>query len=123
MSDGKRPQILTLVVDSEGVILLWSKDGEELTGHEMRDVLGKTLDAIVPPAYTDRHWIGFRTAMATGTAEAEGAPINLPVLCADGSTKRFPTRFTLIRDVQGQALGAAAIISEPREGDPSLFEL
>jgi PAS domain S-box-containing protein len=117
------PRRAIVVVDRQGLIRLWGGDAEILTGHAPARILGLTLDVIVPPEYRDRHWVGFHNAMDTGTAEAEGAPINLPIHCADGTIKRLPKRFTLIRDVQGHALGAVAVITDPQVGDPPLFEL
>jgi PAS domain S-box-containing protein len=112
-----------VVANPDGVILLWAGDAEALTGHEAGAVVGHTLDVIVPPEYRERHWSGFGAAIATGTARAEGAAASIPVLCADGSLRRLPGRFTLLRDARGQAAGAAAVFVEPRSDDPPLFEL
>jgi len=116
-------KIAFVAVDRTGVILLWGGDAENLTGHPASHAVGNTLDIIVPPEYQDRHWNGFRRAMDAGVAEAEGAPINLPVQCRDGETRRLPTRFTLVREVGGHTIGAVACISEPSPTDPTLFDL
>lgn len=112
-----------VVVDSEGTIRLWERDAEALTGHVGGQVIGQSLDVIVPTEYRDRHWTGFRSAMASGTARAEGAGASIPVLCGDGVVRRFPARFTLIRDAFGHPAGAAAVIVEPLPDEPPLFEL
>lgn len=112
-----------IVVDRAGVILYWSEEAEGLTGHPAADAVGQTLDLVVPPDYRERHWRGFHAAMESGAARAEGASANIPVLCADGSVRRWPGRFTLIRDARGRAVGAAAVILEPRVDDPPFFDL
>lgn len=112
-----------VLADRDGVILALTGDAEALTGHRPAAVVGQTLDVIVPPDYRERHWRGFRAAMETGTARAEGAGASIPVLCADGEVRRFPARFTLVRDASGRAVGAAAAIREPSADDPALFEL
>lgn len=112
-----------LVVNREGVIVLWGGDAEGLTGHAPDQVVGHSLDVIVPPKYRERHWRGFRAAMESGTARAEGAGASIPVLCGDGSIRRFPARFTLVRDAWGRPVGAAAAVSESRPNDPPLYEL
>jgi PAS domain S-box-containing protein len=112
-----------IVVDRGGVIRYWSEDAERLTGHRAPDAVGQTLDLVVPPEYRPRHWAGFEAAMQTGTARAEGAAANIPVLCADGTIRRWPARFTLIRDARGRPAGAAAVMVEPLPDDPAFFEL
>lgn len=120
---GSVASIEMIVVDRSGVIRYWSEEAERLTGHRGPEAVGKTLDLVVPPDYRQRHWAGFEAAMETGTAPAEGAGANIPVLCADGTIRRWPGRFTLIRDARGRAAGAAAVIVEPRPDDPPFFDL
>jgi DNA polymerase family A len=45
-----------------GVIRIWNSGAEALFGHRAEDVVGQTLDLIVPPEYRERHWAGFRAA-------------------------------------------------------------
>jgi PAS domain S-box-containing protein len=115
--------VAVVLVDGGGVIRYWSEGAQSLTGHLAADVVGSPLDVIVPPAYRERHWAGFRAAMDSATARLEGASANLPVLCADGSIRRWPGRFSLIRDAHGGAAGAAAVLMTPVAGDPPLFDL
>ncbi|MCU4185961.1 PAS domain S-box protein [Acidiferrimicrobium sp. IK] len=112
-----------ILVDRDGVIVAFAGDAEALTGHAPAPVVGRDLDVIVPPDYRERHWAGFRAAMQSGVARAEGMGAAIPVMCADGDTRRFPARFTLVRDARGRAVGAAAAIVEPAADDPPLFDL
>jgi PAS domain S-box-containing protein len=112
-----------IVVDRSGVIRYWSEDAERLTGHRAAEAVGQNLDLVVPPDYRQRHWAGFEAAMKTGTARAEGAAANIPILHADGIVRRWPGRFTLIRDARGQPAGAAAVIVESLPDDPTFFDL
>jgi PAS domain S-box-containing protein len=112
-----------VVVDPDGVIVSWNRAAEELTGHPAATAVGSSLDLIVPPQYRQQHWAGFHAAMATGKARSEGAAANIPVLCADGAVRRWPARFTLIRDARGQSAGAAAVLVMPADDDPPLFNL
>jgi hypothetical protein len=52
-----------------------------------------------------------------------GAAANIPIVCADGIIRRWPGRFTLIRDARGTPAGAAAVLVTPADGDPALFDL
>ena len=112
-----------VVADADGMICYWNRGAEALTGHPAAAAVGSSLDLIVPPDYRQRHWAGFRAAMASGGARFEGASASIPVLCADGAVRRWPGRFTLIRDARGRPAGAAAVLVTPAEGDPPLFDL
>ena len=118
------PGMTALVVaDADGVIRYWNGGAETLTGHPATAAVGSSLDLIVPPDYRERHWAGFRAAMASGIAKFEGAAANIPIVCADGIIRRWPGRFTLIRDARGTPAGAAAVLVTPADGDPALFDL
>ena len=112
-----------VVADADGMICYWNRGAEALTGHPAATAAGSSLDLIVPPDYRQRHWAGFRAAMASGSARFEGASASIPVLCADGTVRRWPGRFTLIRDACGSPAGAAAVLVTPAEGDPPVFDL
>lgn len=115
-------QTALVVTDRDGVIRLWDGDAEALIGHAASDVLGRSVDVLVPPDYRERHWAGFNTAMTSGAGRFEGRPASIPVLCADGAVRRFPGRFTLVRDASGRVVAAAAVIIEPA-ADDRFFEL
>lgn len=97
-----------VVADASGVIQLWSRGAETLFGHAARDTVGRTLDLIVLEEFREAHWNGFRRAMASGVAGAEGQPVELPVNCASGVSV-FPGTFRLLRDASGAVIGAMLI--------------
>lgn len=112
-----------LVVDRTGVIQMWSSGAQRLLGYDAQDAIGQTLDLIVPPEYRDRHWSGFRAAMDSGVAKADGAAANIPVLCCDGSIRRFPGRFFLLRDALGSVISAMAVFAPYNEQAEQLYQL
>src|ERR1700728_1190410 len=94
-----------VIADAKGVIQLWSRGAETLFGHPARDAGGQSLDLIVPAEYREAHWNGFRRAMESGAAKAEGEAIELPVNCAAG-VMVFPGTFRLLRDRGNAVIGA-----------------
>lgn len=112
-----------VVVDRHGVICSWSEGAARLTGHRAAEAIGCELDLIVPAEYLDRHRAGFQAAMASGSARLEGKGANIPIRCADGVVRRWPGRFTLLRDAYGRPAGAGAVIATADPGDPTLFDL
>jgi PAS domain S-box-containing protein len=107
-----------VLVDTTGTIRYWSAGATTLFG--VRDPVGETLDVIVPPEFRDRHWTGFRRAMATGESTISGGRQNIPVRCADGQTRSFPGTFSVLWDAHGLPIGAIAAWSQ-RRGDETPF--
>jgi hypothetical protein len=64
---------------------------------------------IVPEDFRQRHWAGFRRAMASGTSFIDGQAAILPVLCGDGRVHRLAGRLSLLRNPAGRVVGAMAI--------------
>lgn len=102
-----------VISDREGKIHVWSPGAERLFGHRASEAVGQSLDLIVPPKFRERHWAAFHAAMKSGQPKIHDVGTQLPVLCADGSTKTFPARFLFLRDGKDRAVGAMAIYSEP----------
>ena len=109
-----------VLADTEGRIVAWDAGAEALFGHPAAEAIGRTLDLIVPPAFRDQHWSGFRRAMATGECRLDRAAANLPVLHADGAERLVPARFVFLTDGRGTPAGAAAVYAEPA-GDEELW--
>ena len=98
-----------VLVDSNGIIRFFSPGAERLLGHHAKAAIGQTLDLIVPPDYRERHWRGFRAAIANGAPQYEDAAANIPILCRDGTVVRFAGRLIFLRNGYGQAIGAMGI--------------
>jgi PAS domain S-box-containing protein len=98
-----------IVVDTAGVIRQWDAGAEELFGFTYEDAVGESLDLIVPPELRERHWAGFGRAMQSPAIKDLAA--DLPVRCADGTTRAFAGRLLVLMDPLGGALGAMAIWS------------
>jgi tRNA (guanine37-N1)-methyltransferase len=98
-----------VLADSDGVIRFFSQSAERLFGHDAQAAIGQTLDLIVPPDYRERHWRGFRAAIANGAPQYEDAAANIPILCRDGTVVRFPGRLIFLRNAHGGAIGAMGV--------------
>ena len=98
-----------IIADLDGVIRFWSPGAETAFGHPAERAVGRTLDLIVPPEFRESHWAGFRRALATGAAEAEGQRTPFPVLHASGGVEEQPGRLTLVRQPQGRVIAAMVV--------------
>jgi PAS domain S-box-containing protein len=102
-----------VLADRSGRIQYWSPGAEALFGYPAQEAVGQTLDLIVPPALREQHWNGFRRAIESGSAAAEGTAFDLPVQCRNGEQTEFPATFVLVRDGAKTVIGAMAIMTAP----------
>lgn len=100
-----------VMASAEGVIVYWSPGAERAFGHPAVEALGRTLDLILPAEHVDAHWVGFRRAMASGAAEAEGRSSLFPVRCAGGTISERRGRLTMIRDPDGRVVAAGVVFA------------
>ena len=56
----------TLTVNTDGRILAWSRDAEELLGYSEQEAVGQSLELIIPQHLRGRHHVGFRRFVQTG---------------------------------------------------------
>ena len=113
-------------VDQDGVIQSWDDRMTTLTGHESKEVIGQSMELLIPSKYVERHWRGFRGAMARGATKHDQPALNVPLRHGDGSTALHPSREIFLRDGFGASAGVLAIIHPVcRPGDnelPSPYE-
>ncbi len=88
-----------VIVDAQGMILYWNRGAERIFGHRAADVTGTTLDVIIPDRLRQRHWDGFRSAMARGTTRyADDDLLAVPAVTADGRTISIEFTVVLLQD-------------------------
>ena len=56
----------TLRVDRTGRIRAWSRQAEELLGYSAIEVVGQSIEIIIPLHLRERHWTGFARYVQTG---------------------------------------------------------
>jgi PAS domain S-box-containing protein len=97
-----------VMADADGVIRFWNDGAQAAFGHNAAEALGQTLDLIVPQQFREAHWAGYRRALATGSAAAEGDPGPFPALIG-GEIVPTLGRLTLIRDPRHKVVGAVVV--------------
>jgi PAS domain S-box-containing protein len=102
-----------LIADPAGVIRFWSAGAEKAFGHTAGMAIGQTLDLIIPPEFHEAHWLGFRRAMQSGKAEAEGQRGPFPIRHADGGVREVDGTLTLLRQAQGRVIAAMVVFEAP----------
>ncbi len=101
-----------IFADREGIIRLWNRGAAEIFDHPEKTALGQSLDFIIPEPLRERHNQAYQRVMASGQTNYGRELLAVPGLRQDGTRISLEFTITLIKDNQGRALGAAAIIRE-----------
>ena len=101
-----------IMADRKGIIRLWNRGAETMFGFGPAEALGQSLHLIIPESLRERHDQGYDKVMESGHSKYSTELLAVPALKKDGS--RISVEFTMIllKDDQGQILGAAAIIRD-----------
>lgn len=100
----------TVLVDVEGCVLQWDAGAEALFGYAGDQALGERVDFMIPEEHRGAHWAGFHRAMAA--PELKDMTADMPVVCADGTTRHFAGRLLALSDGLGEAVGALAVFTD-----------
>jgi PAS domain S-box-containing protein len=98
--------------DRDGIIRLWNRGAAEMFGWGGEEAWGRPLELIIPENLQARHCEGYRRVMATGTSQYSQDLLAVPGLNREGRRLSLEFTITLVREDEGQILGAAAIIRE-----------
>ncbi|MGZ3592546.1 MAG: PAS domain-containing protein [Syntrophales bacterium] len=98
-----------IFADREGLIRIWNQGAESVFGFPAEEVLGESLDVIIPEELRSRHWEGYRKAIANGRTRTGGRVMATRALHKDGSRLYVDISFAVIVDESGHAEGALAI--------------
>ena len=84
-----------VIIDHQGLIRYWNRGAERIFGHNASEVMGTSLEVIIPERLRERHREGFLAAMARGTTRyGENDLLAVPAIAADG--RRISIEFSVI---------------------------
>ena len=95
------------------LITFWNPGAERIFGFSSAQAVGQSLDLIIPENLRNRHWTGYRHAMATGESRyGHGDLLSVPGLTRD--SRRISVEFTIVmlRDANNRPVGTAAILRD-----------
>ena len=101
-----------MVCDAQGAILLWNPACECLFGHTEAEVLGKTMDMIIPERLRKRHWEGYEKTMATGITKYGHDVLRVPAVDKQGRTMSIAFTVAMLHSPDGKVSAIAAIIRD-----------
>jgi PAS domain S-box-containing protein len=101
-----------VVCDREGKISFWNPGAERMFGYARAEIIGRSLDLIVPERLRQRHWEGYGRVMQTGqTRYGDNDVLSVPALRKDGAT--ISVEFTIYPMKQdGSMIGVTAVMRD-----------
>jgi PAS domain S-box-containing protein len=108
----EQSQEAIIFADRDGIIQLWNAGAETIFGYRAEEALGQSLDLIVPERLRNRHWEGYRRAMATGVTQYDRRLLAVPATRKDGARISLEFTVVLLREPSGDLLGIAAILRD-----------
>jgi rsbT co-antagonist protein RsbR len=97
-----------VVIDEPGVIILVNHQAELLTGYHRSELLGSSVEMLIPEAARSRHVHHREGFVADPRSRPMG--IDLPLVARHKSSREIPVRINLSPVVTSQGLFVAAII-------------
>ncbi len=105
-----------IAADRDGVIRFWNAGAQRIFGFARDEAIGQSLDIIISARLRERHWAGYRHAMATGASRyGAGDVLSVPALRKDGKTISVEFTVVLLKGAAGME-GIAAIMRDVTQG-------
>ena len=98
-----------IFADRGGAIRVWNSGAETVFGYTAAEVLGKSLDVIIPERLRGAHWEGFRRAIETGQTKHGNRVLTTRSIHKNGSKLYVDLSFGLVSDEAGAVIGAIAV--------------
>ncbi|MFI4939336.1 MAG: PAS domain-containing protein [Burkholderiales bacterium] len=98
-----------IFADREGAIRLWNNGAEMIFGYSAAEVMGQSLDVIIPEHLRKAHWNGFRRSIDSAITKYSGQVLTTRSTHKNGSKLYVDLSFCLIKDPTGWITGALAI--------------
>ena len=85
-------------------------------GYSAEEVLGESVELIIPEHLRAAHWIAFDAAMANGTTRLEGRSTLTRALHKSGRRLYVEMTFAIVKgDTESEVLGAVAVARDVTE--------
>lgn len=98
-----------IFADCDGAIRVWNRGAETTFGYAAAEVLGGSLDVIIPERLRRAHWEGFRRAIASGQTKLGARALTTRSVHKNGSKLYVELSFSLVRNGAGAIAGALAV--------------
>jgi PAS domain S-box-containing protein len=94
------------------MIQVWNNAAADLFGYLADEVIGRSLDIIIPEHLRHAHWEGFGRAVASGLAKHGRRALKTRAARKDGQRLYVSLAFSIVSDRGGKVIGAMATARE-----------
>ena len=101
-----------MVCDAQGAITLWNPACERLFGFTEAEVLGQSMDMIIPERLRKRHWEGYDKTMETGITKYGHDVLRVPAVNKQGTPLSIAFTVAMLHSPEGKVSAIAAIIRD-----------
>jgi len=98
-----------IFADRSGAIRIWNRAAETVFGYAAAEVLGGSLDVIIPERLRSAHWDGFHRALDSGQTRLGAKALTTRSVHKNGNKLYVELSFGLIRNGDGVIVGALAV--------------
>jgi PAS domain S-box-containing protein len=105
-----------LICDPVGTVRHWNAAAERVFGFPRTDVIGVSMNLIIPERLRARHWAGWEATMRTGFSRyGDGQLLAVPALHKDGRQISIEFSIQLVKDAGGVIEWVVAVIRDVTE--------
>ena len=95
--------------DRDGMIRVWNRGAETVFGFPAAEVIGSSLDIIIPERFRRAHWEGFHQAILHGHTQHCGQVRTTRSIHKLGHTLYVDLSFGLVTSGAGSVIGSVAV--------------
>jgi PAS domain S-box-containing protein len=104
-----------IVASVEGKILFWNDRAAGIFGYSGHEVLGQSLDVIIPTELRTAHWAGFNRAISEGRTRTLGQAMITRSAHKNGKKIYVDMSFAVLKNSTGVVEGALALVRDATE--------
>ena len=101
-----------MVCDAQGAITLWNPACERMFGFTEAEVMGRSMDMIIPERLRGRHWEGYHKTMATGITKYGTDVLRVPAVDKQGRAMSIAFTVAMLHTADGKVSAIAAVIRD-----------
>jgi len=105
-----------IFADEAGLVRRWNHVATAVFGFTAEEMLGSSLDLIIPEHLRAPHWAGYQAAMASGKLRLDGRPTLTRGLHKSGRRLYVEMTFALVKNPENnQVIGSVAVARDVTE--------
>ena len=104
-----------IFADRQGVIRLWNPAAEAVFGFPADEVIGQSLDLIIPERLRPAHWKAFHQAIEAGRTRLGRRALVTRSVHKNGARLYVDLSFAIVRDAAAEVVGSVAVARDATE--------